>query len=368
MAVEPKESELNVSLQEENAQLRKQLAGARIELRLLQNEKRETMELAAPPPKQQKSKYREWISREGGHYEHELIPQEDDDEDEVELRAPASPPTLPLAAGGLHRRHTDSPARSPSREENFQTVHRFPVLLKAKLSDIEAQSPHSFTKSDSSNESFLSHSPFELDNNDVSQPNLDDESFVKSIADRAGWLVGLLILQSCSSFILSNNQGLLQQHIVLVQFLTMLVGAGGNAGNQASVRVIRGLAVGTVRNDNVKAFLCNEFQIGICLSLILGVVGCIRAAIFLVPLAETMAITTSLLMIVMISILIGATLPLLMHYVNIDPAHSSTTIQVLMDILGVTITVVVSSLILNSELGRMMSPDLYADSSDADTL
>ena len=124
--------------------------------------------------------------------------------------------------------------------------------------------------------------------------------------------------------------------------------------------VIRGLAVGTVRNDNVKAFLCNEFRIGICLSLILSVVGCIRAAIFLVPLAETMAITTSLLMIVMISILIGATLPLLMHYVNIDPAHSSTTIQVLMDILGVTITVVVSSLILNSKLGRVMSPDLYA--------
>jgi hypothetical protein len=230
MAVEPKVSELNVSLQEENAQLRKQLAAARIELGLLQNEKRETREPAAPPPKQQKSKYREWISREGRDYEHELIPQDDEDEDEVEeveLRAPASPPTLPLPAGGLHRRHTDSPARSPSREENFQTVHRFPVLLKAKLSDIEAQSPHSFTKSDSSNESFLSHSPLELDDNDVSQPNLEDGSFVKSIADRAGWLVGLLILQSCSSFILSNNQGLLQQHIVLVQFLTMLVGAGG---------------------------------------------------------------------------------------------------------------------------------------------
>lgn len=132
--------------------------------------------------------------------------------------------------------------------------------------------------------------------------------------------------------------------------------------------MIRGLAVGSVRNDNVKSFLWSELRMGVCLSLILGVVGCIRAALFLVPMAETVAITASLLLIVFISIVIGATLPLLMHYVNIDPAHSSTTIQVLMDILGVTITVVVSSLILNSNLGRIMSPDLYGDSNDVDSL
>jgi len=107
---------------------------------------------------------------------------------------------------------------------------------------------------------------------------------------------------------------------------------------------------------------------GICLSLILGVVGCIRAALFMVPLAETMAITASLLMIVIISILLGATLPLAMHYVHIDPAHSSTTIQVLMDILGVTITCLVSGALLNSNFGKLLSPDLYADANDADSL
>jgi len=45
-----------------------------------------------------------------------------------------------------------------------------------------------------------------------------------------------LILQSMSSFILARNEALLQKHLVIVRFLTMLVGAGGNAGNQASVR------------------------------------------------------------------------------------------------------------------------------------
>lgn len=78
------------------------------------------------------------------------------------------------------------------------------------------------------------------------------------------------------------------------------------------------------------------------------------------PLAETLAITSSLVMIVAISIVIGALLPLGMNYINIDPAHSSTTIQVLMDILGVTITVYVSGAILDSPFGNML--DAKADS------
>jgi len=102
-----------------------------------------------------------------------------------------------------------------------------------------------------------------------------------------------------------------------------------------------------VNDRTVRPFLKNEFTIGLCLSVILGVAGCLRAAVFLTPIPETIAITTSLVMIVMISVLIGATLPLGMRMAGIDPAHSSTTIQVLMDIMGVGITVCVSSLILD---------------------
>lgn len=86
----------------------------------------------------------------------------------------------------------------------------------------------------------------------------------------------------------------------------------------------------------------------------MGVAGCLRAAVFSTPLFETVAITTSLFLIVMISVVLGATLPLGMKLAGIDPAHSSTTIQVLMDILGVTITVYVSSLILDSPMAAWL--------------
>lgn len=173
-------------------------------------------------------------------------------------------------------------------------------------------------------------------------------SFVSSMQGRAGWLIGLLILQSLSSFIIARNEQLLQRHLVIVRFLTMLVGAGGNAGNQASVGIIRGLATGTVHDGNISSRFQHEIAIGMALSGILGLAGAIRAAMFGTPFLETCAISASLMMIVFLSVVLGTLLPLLMKMVGIDPAHSSTTIQVVMDILGVTITVQVSGWILNN--------------------
>jgi len=171
--------------------------------------------------------------------------------------------------------------------------------------------------------------------------------FRDQIKERAGWLIGLLFLQSCSSFIIQYNQTFLQNHMVIVQFLTMLVGAGGNAGNQASVRVIRSLAVGTLNHHTIKYFLKEEAKMAICLSALIGTTGFIRASLFRTPPGETIAVTASVCMIVAISVAIGSTLPLGMKKVGIDPAHSSTSIQVIMDILGVLITVCVSSFVLS---------------------
>jgi Mg/Co/Ni transporter MgtE len=134
----------------------------------------------------------------------------------------------------------------------------------------------------------------------------------------------------------------------------MLVGAGGNAGNQASVRVIRGLALGTLNDRTQSQFLIREIKMAASLSLILAFAGFIRAAVFRTPFPETIAVTSSLFLIVLSSICLGAVLPLLLKKIKIDPAHSSTTIQVIMDILGVLMAVVVSSTLLDSSVGKML--------------
>lgn len=192
----------------------------------------------------------------------------------------------------------------------------------------------------------------EIEDVTCSLPNTEnrnnEEPFKALLIDRSSWLVGLLVMQSLSGFILQSNEQMLREHTVIVNFLTMLVGAGGNAGNQASVRVIRGLAVGTLNSETRGNFLWNEAKMAVCLGAILGLTGFIRAAVFLTPRAETTAITSSLISIVVISIGLGSLLPLGMEKLRIDPAHSSTTIQVVMDILGVSITCWVCTLILKT--------------------
>jgi len=236
--------------------------------------------------------------------------------------------TVPdLSLNKHHQRDQDYDSETASFLKNVvpppfnTTPEAVGVSVRTKMTDDRADS------SDMSSSSL--HPP----------PPQQQSSFWAAVQDRAGWLVGLLVLQSMSSFIISRNEKMLQKHLVIVRFLTMLVGAGGNAGNQASVGVIRGLATGTVHDRNQKETLLRELKMGLALSALLGLTGAIRALVFLTPLTETLAITTSLVAIVFISVFLGAVLPLVMKFFRVDPAHSSTTIQVVMDILGVTITV-----------------------------
>jgi Mg/Co/Ni transporter MgtE len=46
--------------------------------------------------------------------------------------------------------------------------------------------------------------------------------------------------------VLQRYESMLSRHVIITVFLTMLVGAGGNAGNQSAIKVIEGIAIGAV--------------------------------------------------------------------------------------------------------------------------
>lgn len=172
---------------------------------------------------------------------------------------------------------------------------------------------------------------------------------------RAGWLVLLLAFQSCSSFVLERFEVLITTHPVIIFFLTMLVGAGGNVGGQSVLLVIRRLAVagqvksGSPSNTELEVpsrAVCNELSVGLRLAVVLLVASAARCEAFEVRGLECLAICTSMMAIVVSSALLGVLLPLVFQRLGIDPAHASAAIGVLMDGIGVTLTCVVSCLIL----------------------
>lgn len=183
----------------------------------------------------------------------------------------------------------------------------------------------------------------------------DDFQSLHKFSHRAGWLVLLLMCQSTSSLILEHFELLIRHHPVVIYFLTMLVGAGGNAGSQSTVLVVRQLALVFARGGkggqddprfSVRSIVGQEVSVGAQLAIVLFFATFLRCLVFNVRGLECLAICLSMLAIVFSSTLIGAALPLLLNRLRVDPAHAGATIQVIMDISGVSLTCVVSCVVL----------------------
>jgi len=174
-----------------------------------------------------------------------------------------------------------------------------------------------------------------------------ETSIWRLLWQRAPWLVGLLLLQSISSFVMSGFESVVNKYFIISMFLTMLIGTGGNAGNQTSALVIRGLATGEITRKNGLKVLGREFGMSLLMASILVVVGFLRVYAFKPDLLSAASVSLALFLIVITSMLFGAFLPLLLERFNLDPAHSAAPfLATLMDIFGVLIYCFVVSQIL----------------------
>jgi Mg/Co/Ni transporter MgtE len=194
-------------------------------------------------------------------------------------------------------------------------------------------------------QAFITHVRNRLDDIDEKEKK-DSKEENNNIFSRVCLLSFLLILQSGSSFILQSFSELISRHILITMYLTMLVGAGGNAGNQAAVLVIRRLATST--SFSVQSLIIRESFSAIIIGTLVTFVGFIRVWIeergAILP---SLTIAIALFCIVTSSILLGTLLPIILQrIIHIDPAHAGPIIQVVMDILGVCITCAIGQALL----------------------
>jgi Mg/Co/Ni transporter MgtE len=76
--------------------------------------------------------------------------------------------------------------------------------------------------------------------------------------------------------------------------------------------------------------------------------GFARVVAFEAASVDAFAISASLFLIVTSSVVLGTALPLGLNKLRIDAAHASTSIQVIMDVLGVLITCTVAPLVFEN--------------------
>ena len=68
-----------------------------------------------------------------------------------------------------------------------------------------------------------------------------------------------------------RRQELIAQHLILAQFLTMLVGGGGNSSGQTVAELVKRLSKGALTWADTPRILLREVAVGALLALGLGV-------------------------------------------------------------------------------------------------
>ncbi len=140
---------------------------------------------------------------------------------------------------------------------------------------------------------------------------------------RAPWLILLLIASTFTSMILSGYEQKLSA--VLYAFVPMLMGAAGNAGGQASVTVIRAIAVGDVEFKDIFKVILKELLASVFVGVTIAIV-CFGKIMLFDRLYNDIQIKTATVisLVCFISIVvakfIGCTLPLVAKKIKLDPA------------------------------------------------
>lgn len=108
------------------------------------------------------------------------------------------------------------------------------------------------------------------------------------------------------------------------------------------MQVIRGLATGKIDNsmESVRKSMTQQVLVGLLLGSALSAGGFVRVYLTNGDLLNASAISLSLLTIVLVSVILGSGLPFALSKIGVDPANAGTSIQVVMDVLGVAITCV----------------------------
>lgn len=166
------------------------------------------------------------------------------------------------------------------------------------------------------------------------------------VRSRVVWLLVLAVGATLTVQVLEIFEATIEQVTVLALFVPLLIGTGGNTGNQAATTVTRALALGDVRPRDIFRVLAREFRTGALLGLLLGALGFgIAGALYSLPIGAVIGLT--LLAVCTVAAVVGGCMPLLARAVRVDPAvFSNPFISTFVDATGLLVYFAIASAVL----------------------
>lgn len=170
---------------------------------------------------------------------------------------------------------------------------------------------------------------------------------------RIPWLILLMLSATFTSLVITSFEDKLVSTAfgtVLIAFIPMIMGSGGNAGGQTSVTIIRGLALEEIRLGDIFRVLFKELRVSLLCGVTLALATFAKMLLIDWLLLRNITgdfphaamicfvVSLTLLVTIIVSKLVGCVLPILAKRVGFDPAvMASPFITTIVDVLSLLI-------------------------------
>ena len=165
-----------------------------------------------------------------------------------------------------------------------------------------------------------------------------ETSILGHAKSRIPWLLILMFSAAITGTIIAKYENAFAAVPILVSFIPMLMDTGGNCGSQSSTLVIRGIALDEIQFHDIFRVIVKEFGVAMIVGFVLAIANGLRIMIMYQNMALSVVVALSLMATIVISKMIGCSLPLLAKKVGLDPAlMASPLITTLVDTCSILI-------------------------------
>ena len=150
--------------------------------------------------------------------------------------------------------------------------------------------------------------------------------------NRVPWLLFLMLSATFTTMILNSFEDALAVQAVLIGFIPIIMGTGGNSGAQSSTAIIRSLSLGDTEPKDTLKVIWKEWRVALLCGLTLAAVNFVKMLLvdnlllgnpdvdYTIALIVSLAIVFT----VMFAKVVGSFLPMLAEKIGLDPAVVAT--------------------------------------------
>ena len=177
----------------------------------------------------------------------------------------------------------------------------------------------------------------------------------ETVKSRLPWLLLLMLSATLSGIVINSFENSLATYSVLIGFIPMLTGTGGNSGSQSSVAVIRGLSLNEIDFGDLCAVVWKESRVAVVCGAILACTNFVKLLVVDRWLLQNPDVTAPVALVICLTLVctvfcakvVGCMLPLLAEKIGLDPAvMASPFISTIVDVLSLLIYFAFASVIL----------------------